>query len=298
MKYRFLTADVFTDRTFGGNPLAVLPDARGLDGERMQRIAREFHLSETSFVLPAERGGTRRVRIFTPGRELPFAGHPTVGTALALAWLGEVRPDGAQARIVLEEGVGPVPCSIRYAEGRAVFAQLTAAQPPAPGPAPPSRPDLAAALSLAEADLADDPVETWSAGVPFVFVALRGRDALARCRVDGARWAALRARGGGEVLVLVREGAEEVRARMFAPDLGVEEDPATGAAAAALPGYLVAREGARAADGPRRWTVTQGVEMGRPSRIEVEADVEAGRPVTVRVGGSAVPVMEGQIDVP
>ena len=137
MRRRYLTADVFTDRPFGGNPLAVFPDARGISPERMQQVARELNLSETVFVLPPEDPGhTRRLRIFTPGVELPFAGHPTVGTALILAWLGEIPFTGEETRIVFEEGVGPVPVTIRAAEGKAVFAQLSAAQLPEFGAAP------------------------------------------------------------------------------------------------------------------------------------------------------------------
>jgi trans-2,3-dihydro-3-hydroxyanthranilate isomerase len=131
MRYRFVIADVFTDQPFGGNPLAVLPDARGLDDALMQKIAREFNLSETVFVLPPEAPAhTRRLRIFTPATEVPFAGHPTVGTALVLARLGEVPLQGATTRIVFEEGAGPVPVTITAAHGQAAFAQLSAPQAP------------------------------------------------------------------------------------------------------------------------------------------------------------------------
>ena len=139
MRYKFCTCDVFTDRIFGGNPLAVFPDARGLSAARMQSIAKEFNLSETRFVLPTETAeGTCRVRIFTPATELPFAGHPTVGTAFVLAWIGRVPLERDRTEIVLEEGVGPVPVSIRASQGRPVLGQLSAAKRPEYGPEPPA----------------------------------------------------------------------------------------------------------------------------------------------------------------
>src|ERR687895_508855 len=155
MKYRYYTADVFTDRPFGGNQLAVFPDARGIDSARMQEIAREFNLSETTFVLPPDdTRHTRRVRIFTPGAEIPFAGHPTVGTAHVLAAIGDIPLTGETTRIVFEEGVGPVPVTVRSNGRQPVFAQLSVAKLPEVGPSPPSAARLAAMLSLEVGDLA------------------------------------------------------------------------------------------------------------------------------------------------
>ena len=183
MDYRFHTADVFTDRIFGGNPLAVFPEAAGLTTARMQAIAREFNLSETAFVLPAEDPAHAAcLRIFTPYTELPFAGHPTVGTAHVLASLGHIRLTGETTQIVFEEGVGPVPVTIRAEDGRPVFCQLTAAQAPTFGPEPPPAAELAAMLSLEAADIlttARDRPRAVSCGVPFLFLPLSNRQALA-----------------------------------------------------------------------------------------------------------------------
>ncbi len=305
MRYRFLTADVFTDRVFSGNPLAVLPDARGLSTGQMQRIAVEFNLSETAFVLPPEEAAnTRRLRIFTPGAELPFAGHPTIGSAVVLASIGDVPLTGEATRITFEVGAGPVPVTIYARDGRVRSAQLTAAMPPERMAVDlPAAADIARAVSLEADDLLQDSFapEAWTAGVPFLFVALRDRDALGRARVEPSAWDAVAARTGiGEVYLFTMDvvpgAGADVRARMFAPGLGVAEDPATGGAAAAFAGYLGVR--ARLRDGPARWVVHQGVEMGRPSRLEVEADKVAGAVVAARVGGAAVLVSEGTLEVP
>ncbi len=303
MEAVYHTLDVFTDRVFGGNPLAVFPDARGIAPERMQRIARELNLSETVFVLPPEDPGhTRRLRIFTPAAELPFAGHPTVGTAFLLASLGQVPLEGDETAIVFEEGVGPVPVRIFARGGEPVGAQLTAAKLPEHGPPPPPRGELAAVLGLAEDDLPDG---EWapggvSCGVPFLYVPVRDRAALGRARVDLARWEATLAGWWAPHLFVFSRDPElpgsDVRARMFAPSMGIAEDPATGGAAVALAGYLAARSPQR--EGTLRWTVEQGWEMGRPSILRVEADVRGGEVTAVRVGGGAVRVAEGRMRIP
>jgi trans-2,3-dihydro-3-hydroxyanthranilate isomerase len=303
MKYRFYTADVFTDRTFGGNPLAVLPDARGLDSARMQEIAREFNFSETTFVLPPEdRRHTRRVRIFTPAGEIPFAGHPTVGTAHVLAAVGEIPLAGETTRIVLEENVGPVPVAIRAEGGAPVYAQLSVARLPEVGPPPPPAERLARMLSLELEDLARDdmPPEAVSCGTPFLFVPLRSRDAVGRARLKLDLWEeTLRDYWTDDVFVFALDPERDdsdVRARMFAPGFGVPEDPATGSACVALGGYLATRSPRH--DGTLRWVVEQGFEMGRPSILEVEVDKRAGEITAVRVGGATVLVTEGQMEVP
>ncbi|HYM79859.1 MAG TPA: PhzF family phenazine biosynthesis protein [Candidatus Limnocylindria bacterium] len=301
IRYRYHTLDVFTDRIFSGNPLAVFPHALGISGEHMQQIAGELNLSETVFVLPPEdREHTRRLRIFTPGAELPFAGHPTIGTAHLLVRLGEVPMHGGVARIVFGEGVGPVEVVVR--EGPPAFAQLTAAKLPERGPDPPPTAALARALSLVPADLlgGDRSPESYSCGVPFLFVPVRDRATLARARIDTAAWlAALGSYPAQEVFVFAADPerpGSDLRARMFAPALGIPEDPATGSAAAALAGYLGARSKER--DGTLRQVIEQGFEMGRPSLILLEADVRDGAVVAVRVGGEAVLVSEGHMLVP
>lgn len=298
MRYAFYTADVFTDRIFGGNQLAVLTDARGLSARQMQQITREFNLSETVFVFPPDDPQhTCKLRIFTPGTELPFAGHPTIGAAHILAWSGAITLASEETQIVLEEGVGPVSVVVRAREGRPVFAQLSASKLPEFGPPPPPPEAIAALLSLGSADVlagADAP-QAISCGVPFLFVPLRDRDALRRIRVDHATWERQFAGFWAPHIFAFCYSGANVYARMFAPAMNIAEDPATGAAATALGGYLAARV---PGDGSYRWLVEQGVEMGRPSLLEVEADKRGGAITAIRVGGSAVLVSSGELDVP
>jgi trans-2,3-dihydro-3-hydroxyanthranilate isomerase len=298
----YITADVFTDTAFGGNQLAVFPDAADIAPDLMPAIAREFNFSETTFVLPPDDPNhTARVRIFTPGGELPFAGHPTVGTAHVLAAIGRVNLSGARTRIVLEELVGPVPVEIRAEGGKPVFAQLSAAQAPVVGPPPPDRATLAAMLSLDEADLLDDAFapQALSCGVPYLYVGLRDRSVVSRARLKLDLWErALADYIAPAVFVFARGGerpGSDIRARMFAPSFGIAEDPATGSAAVGLGAYLAARE--PGADGSFRWVVEQGFEMGRPSILEVEADKAAGVVTATRVGGASVIVCKGTMTV-
>ena len=288
--YRYYTCDVFTDRTFGGNPLAVLTDARGLDDATMQSIAREFNYSETAFVVPpSDPRHTARLRIFTPGGELPFAGHPTVGAAFVLASVGAT--PGA-AEIVLEEGVGPVPVRIERSGGLAVGCTLTTARLPERVAFAPAASRLAPMLGLTVADIAE-PGEVWSCGVPFCVIPLASTAALQRARIDAGRWARTLGRHiGREVYPIAREDATTWRVRMFAQGFGIAEDAATGAAAAALAGWLVERD---RVDGARRWRILQGEQIGRPSEITLEADVANGAPTSVRVGGRCVMVADGQL---
>jgi trans-2,3-dihydro-3-hydroxyanthranilate isomerase len=300
MRYRFITADVFTETAFGGNPLAVLPEARGLDGRQMQAIAREFNLSETVFVLPPESAEhTRKLRIFTPAGEIPFAGHPTVGTALVLASLGEVEIRDGNTDIVFEEGAGPVPVEIEAVGGRPRFAWLSAPNTPEFRDAPDAA-TLAGMLSLAPADVVarDGLPAAVSCGLPFVIVQLRTRDALGRARLDRAAWERGVRGQWADLVYLFTEDAPEgfdFQARMFGPAAGVEEDPATGSAAAALGGWL-GRFRAED-DGRRQWRIAQGVEMGRPSQLAVETTRQEGKLRRVRVGGAAVRIMEGTLEV-
>jgi trans-2,3-dihydro-3-hydroxyanthranilate isomerase len=300
--FAFVTADVFTKQRFGGNQLAVFPDARGIDSAQMQQIAREFNFSETTFVLPPrDRANTRLVRIFTPGGELPFAGHPTVGTAFVLATIGDIPLAGPETRIVFEEGVGPVPVTIRSENGVAGFAQLTAAKLPEVGDPPPAAADLARALGLDASDVLTGTFapESVSCGVQFLYVPLRDRAAIGRVRLRLDEFDRVLA-GYATQKVFVFCGEPELsgshyRARMFAPGIGVAEDPATGSAAAAFAGYLAKRDSRR--DGTLRWVIEQGFEMGRPSILEAEADVRGGSVTAVRVGGNSVFVSRGEFTI-
>ena len=302
MKLRFITADVFTSRPFTGNQLAVVPDARDIPEELLLPITREFNYPETTFVFPPDDAAhARRVRIFTPGGEVPFAGHPTIGTAVVLAALGEIPLAGAETRIVLEEGVGPVPVTIRAHEGVAVGAQLTAAKLPEVGPPPPPRTTLAELLSLEPAQLlggANGP-QAVSCGLPFLIVPVKNRAAVAGARVRMDLWeSTLKRYWAPDIMVVARDPElddSDLRARVFVPGLSVPEDPATGSCAAALAGYLAAREAAP--NGAFRWVMEQGFEMGRPSILELEADKRDGAVVQVRVGGDAVLVSEGRMEI-
>ena len=302
MKHRFFTLDVFTDRAFGGNQLAVFPDAEAVPAERMQAIAREFNFSETAFVLPPEnRAHARRVRIFTPGAELPFAGHPTVGVAHLLAAAGVVPTVEGNNSFVLEEGVGPVRVNVEVRGGKVKFAQLSAAKLPGRLSRGADTNAIAAALSLTESEFLEDGVgpATYSCGVPFTFARLRNVDAVSRAKLNQSAWDDdLTPLGITEVFFFAEGGrlpGADMHGRMFAPGLGVPEDPATGSAVAALAGYLVALE--KPADGTRKWTVEQGVEMGRPSLLHLEADLRNGVISAVRVGGQSVIVTEGLMEI-
>lgn len=296
MPYRYFILDVFTAEPFAGNPLAVLPDARGLSAAAMQRIAREFNFSETTFVLPpADTANTRQVRIFTPQKELPFAGHPNIGTAVALVASSEVE----LGELRFEEGAGLVPVRVERRDGAALYAELTAPQIPELGePLAPTK--VAPALGLEPTDIVTDrhPPQPVSAGIPFLFVELRDREALARSRVinDAAGWLPVEVTG---FMLYTRDSGEhgiDLRARMYAPGVGVPEDPATGSAVAALAGLLALGDGR--ADATLRWRIAQGVEMGRPSLLEASVDKTGGRVTAIRVGGSAVVVAEGHIEAP
>lgn len=282
--------DVFTDRPYTGNPLAVAIDPPELGTEQMQRVAAELNVSETVFLRPRP-DGSWSMRIFTPAIELPFAGHPSLGAALALADAGLI--DGGE--VVLHEGVGPV-----VVEVAAGTATLTTPGPPAPvETADPG--DVAATLGLDLSDLHRElGPRGWSAGVPFTMVAVRDLDVLARAEVDLARWRDSVADSEAPHLYVLTpvDGVrgERWRARMFAPTMGIEEDPATGAAAAAACGYLAGHSGEERLEAG--WRLQQGVEMGRPSEIRVQAVRRRSELVAVRVGGRAVRVGAGELLAP
>lgn len=300
--YDYHLLDVFTQEPFGGNQLAVFADATAIPPDLMPRIARELNLSETVFVLPtASPGALRRLRIFTPGMELPFAGHPTVGTACLLASLGVVGGQGS-GEILLEEGVGNVRVRVHAGSGSAPsFAQLSAPQPADIREAPLDRARLAHLLTLGIDDVLEDDAHgpaAGSCGVPFLFVPLRNRGALCRCRLNAGAWeSSLASTWAPHVFAYTFDAEREqsqIRARMFAPAMGIAEDPATGAAATALAALLAARAGR---DGTHHWRMEQGFEMGRPSILELEADVVGGRVTDARVGGHAVVVGGGRLVV-
>lgn len=298
MARRFVTLDVFTDRPLAGNPLAVVLDAEGLDSNQMQSIAREFNLSETVFLVkPQDERNRSKLRIFTVNHELPFAGHPTVGTAVLLA----IR-DGVETStdFVLEENVGPVPCHVNVRGERVGNAIFTVPRiPEIIHEEPMSVEACAQALGLDVSDIGFDsyrPVVA-SAGVPFVCIPLASRSALARISPSAARL--IRTFGGeaDSVYVFCRDedGEGDFRARMFAANMGIDEDPATGAAAASFAAVLFAGE--RPVDGFHAFDILQGVEMGRPSLVRLGLEVTEGGLTAVTIGGGAVIVGEGVIHV-
>ncbi len=310
---RFVTCDVFTDTPLAGNQLAVVFGAEGLSDDTLLAITREFNYSETTFVSAAERADTtRRVRIFTPGGEVPFAGHPTLGTAHVLVATGEVPVTGDTVSVVLGENVGPVPVTVRCENGAPVWTQLTTARLPEERTdgVPPIE-ALAEILGLTPDDFVGGthmPAGV-SCGLPFLVVPLASVEAVRRARVRMDAWE--RHLHGGwatEPLVFatVRDAHDrhdmppslhevDIRARVFVPGLSVPEDPATGSANACLAGYLAART---PRDGTLRWRVAQGVEMGRPSRLDIEADKVQGAITAVRVGGASVIVSDGTFRLP
>lgn len=295
---RYLHYDVFTSRPFEGNQLAVFPDAQALDTATMQRLTNEMNFAESTFVLPRESDATDiRMRIFTPAREMPMAGHPTIGTTFALASLGVIPRDRAQW--VFGLNIGPVPVGLEWGADGLTAAWMDQGCPemrtPQAAPA-----DAAAAVNadpraMARAGL---PVEEWSCGNAFFFVPLASRAAVDACAPDGARFKRLQSAFPSSVGVFVftlerGDDGADVYCRMFAPEAGVVEDPATGSAHGPLGGYL-ARHGLVA----RGQTIVsaQGVAMGRPSRLQVRVDTSpAGEVTRVHVGGAAVHVGEGSL---
>ena len=310
MELDYRTLDVFTDTPLAGNPLAVFPRARGLDTAQMQKIAHEMNLSETVFVFPPRTPqGTRRVRIFTPGREVPFAGHPTVGTAFYLVASGEVALGEDGGEIVLEEEVGPVRVRVRCEGGRPLSAELTAAGEPWESPVNFTPEQLGALVSVpAEAVGADGPPvgatgrlepAFASVGLPYLVLPLRDVAAAEAAALDTAVWRDLLPPGSPSRWAYVvapggRGEGVDFHVRMFAPDAGVPEDPATGSAAAALGAYL----GSRVPAGTHSWTVEQGLEMSRPSRLLLSIDGDGEQARSIRVGGSSVVMSRGSMPAP
>jgi trans-2,3-dihydro-3-hydroxyanthranilate isomerase len=298
MRYRYYICDVFTDARFGGNQLAVLPDAEGLSDRQMQQIAREFNFSESTFVLPPEAGHTRRVRIFTPTIEIPFAGHPNVGTAFTLAAAGELGAIESSITVTFEENAGLVPVSVHRREGGRIWCELTAPQRLSLGATIPAA-TLASAVSLAPDDIVTRThlPQVASVGLPFLMAELKDRSALERAwgTVDGAH--ALRAQGVAPDVHLYARTADgfDLRARMFAPLDGVPEDPATGSANCALAALLSYYD--PAISGTFRWRIAQGVEMGRPSALDARTEKREGAVVGAWIGGYSVLVSEGFIEV-
>jgi trans-2,3-dihydro-3-hydroxyanthranilate isomerase len=298
-RYKFLQLDVFTNRPFGGNQLAVFTDARGLSGAQMQDLAREMNFSETTFVLPAEiPGAARKVRIFTPSIEMPMAGHPTVGTAAALLQRGLVELPPSHA-LTLELGIGAVQVDVEPRPEGAPFVWMSHRMPQF-SPYERSREAVASELGLEVEDVCEDPpLEIVSTGVPFLFVPLVSLDAIGRARSEKAALNRLfEGIPPANMALFTQEvvgAGVDVHARMYSPHLaGISEDPATGSMAAPLGAYL-----AKHAVLPQQALVTfaieQGLEMQRPSLIRVEVRRNGAEIIALRIGGESVIVGEGEI---
>jgi trans-2,3-dihydro-3-hydroxyanthranilate isomerase len=298
MGYRYTTCDVFTKTLFGGNQLAVLPQATGLSSEQMQHIAREFNFSETTFVFPAEKGHTRRVRIFTPTTEIPFAGHPNVGTAFILATAGEFGAIDGQLKVTFEEKAGLVPVMIQSQEDGRLWCELEAPQTISLGKTITPQ-ALASAVSLREEDIITTTHQPQDASVriPFLMAELKSLEVLARARARVDELEALAHQGISPDIHLYIHSKDEfnIRSRMFAPLDGVPEDPATGSANCALVGLLSHYN--KATDGKFSWRIAQGVEMGRPSTLDARTEKKDGVVISTRIGGDCVLVSQGVIEV-
>jgi trans-2,3-dihydro-3-hydroxyanthranilate isomerase len=296
MKYTFHIVDVFSSTPFGGNQLAVLTDAAGISTEGMQKIAREFNFGETTFALPKnDPANTCRVRIFTPRAELDFAGHPTIGTACALVMKRHVRPSDS-IQLILEENIGPVPVDVVQRNGGFHGTLTLPGKIDAPTGAP-SPTDLAPVLSIEPAEVSE--VFFAGVGVPFCFAQLSSNEVVDRATINRAAWATKLSRAWSSHIFFfagnLREGGK-LYARMWAPGLGVEEDPATGSAGAALVGAMASRP--EFGGTTYRLSIQQGVSMGRRSEIEVEARKRDGALTSVSVSGATAYIASGEIEVP
>lgn len=303
MALSFLQYDVFTGEPLTGNQLAVFLDARGLAADRMQALAREMNFPESTFILPPETPGTDvRMRIFTPATELPMAGHPTIGSTFALAHTGVIRPGAS--RFVFGLGIGPIPVDLEWEGSRLRFAWMTQLNPtfgPALlGPSLEPRDAVARAIGLDAGDLtADLPVQEVSCGVPFLIVPIRSQEAVDRALSDASAFRRLTASTGIDLPIFFFAisppgSPETVYSRMFAPEFGIMEDPATGSASGPLGCYLV-RHRLVSGDAAPRIISRQGVAMGRPSRIHISIATRGDEIVEVKVGGEAVLVAKGEM---
>ncbi len=302
MERRYAIWDVFTERPLAGNPLAVVLDAEGLSTEAMQAIALEFNLSETVFVLPPRLNAqTAYIRIFTPTAELPFAGHPTVGTAIQLAEdrISDRAAD-CDALIVLEEEIGSIRVGVVVRQGKAPYAEFDVPKLPEQAGALAHDDRIAVALGLAPVEIgfANHRPVTFSAGTPFTFVPVKDLDAIRRAQVIRGHWDEAFSASGGKAFVYCRETTNHnamFHARMFAPSAGIPEDPATGSAAAAFAGVMHRFD--QLPEGISEAIIEQGIEMGRPSEIKLAVEVEGRRLKRVRIGGSACLIMKGHLFV-
>src|SRR5438874_10395384 len=294
MKYRYYICDVFSERRFGGYLSAVLPKSYVLSDHQLQHITRDFNFSDSAFVFPAKAGNTRHVRIFTPGGEIPFAGHPNVGTAFVLASSGEFGEVSSSRTVTVEEEAGLVPITIYREEGAVARCEVAAPESLSLGKTIAIE-LVASAVSLNPEDILTEThhPQVCSVGLPFVITELKDRPALERARISMSGFDALadvEIKPSVHLYVRVNDGFD-IRARMFAPLSGVPEDPATGSASCTLGGLLAHHK--EESRGTFSWRIAQGVEMGRPSTLIARAEKKNGVVTGTWIGGATVLVSEG-----
>ena len=294
MVYRYFVCDVFTTQMFSGNQLAVVPEAQGLSESQMQNIAKEFNFSETTFVFPPEAGQTKKVRIYTPNTEVPFAGHPNIGTAFILAKDGAFGTFDTGKEVVFEEKAGLVPVKIKKDESGYIWCELSAPEILSIGD-PVSKSLVASVLTLNESEIltTTHPPQVASVGLPFLLVEISSVNSLIRAQIDVRKLELLIEKAGVSYIHLYCRNVEnfDIKARMFAPLDGVSEDPATGSANAALIGLLSQYENID--DSDKNWTISQGTEIGRPSVLYGRTQKQKGKVIGVWIGGHSVLVSEG-----
>lgn len=296
MEYKFYTLDVFTDKAFTGNQLAVFPDGEGLDSTLMQKIAGEFNFSETVFVFPSSNDADCQLRIFTPTAEIPFAGHPTIGTAFLLTKIGYLPIQEGEFEIIFEEKVGNIPVKVKSLHNQPIYAELKASSAPEFNYDIPPISEIANLLSLSEQDITvtDYAIEGVSCGLPFLFIPLNSLTALQKVKINQPLWEKILSNSWNpHIYVFCAINENKWRSRMFAPALGIKEDPATGSAAVAFAAYLTSKK--TELNGSWQWTIEQGIEMGRASLLQIFADKENGIIQNIRVGGASVLVSEGTL---
>lgn len=294
MELLYYICDVFTDKRFGGNQLAVVTDARGLTDIQMQQIAREFNFSESTFVFPPEKNNTRNVQIYTPSTEVPFAGHPNIGTSFVLASIGELGVFNETTEVVFEEKAGLVPITINRLNDESIWCELKAPQKISLGSTV-SVETVASAISLTTNDLIIDNhlPQVASVGLPFLMVELRNKSALERAKINMEGFEIIATQGvTPDIHIYTKSNdAFDIRTRMFAPFDGVPEDPATGSANCALAGLL--SHNSELKSGKFEWEIAQGVEMGRPSLLKARTEKKDGVVTSTWIGGSCVMVSKG-----
>lgn len=299
MKYQFFTLDVFAERIFEGNQLAVIPNAESLSDEQMQKIAQEFNYSETVFIIQGKSEKSWNVRIFTPNAEIDFAGHPNIGAAMLLAYIGEFT-DKEKSEIIFKEKVGEVPITVYFENSRPIFAELTVAKLPQEGPTPPTNEQIAEIISLESSDI-DSRYKSlaFSCGLPFLFVPILSLSKLKMASLNHEKWKKYLSSYWAPQIYLITTDIvrpdSDFHARMFAPALGISEDPATGSAVAALSGYLTNIP--KYQNGIFSLVIEQGFEIERPSILKMSFESSKGDVTKVHVRGNAIIVSQGELEI-